>query len=78
MYNICTVFDELKRTMQQTGTEKFQIRTVSEITGVNAVTLRAWERRYGLIKPSHPKATGCIAEETLSWLKKYSVGFHRE
>lgn len=52
MYNICTVFDELKRTMQQTGTEKFPIRTVSEITGVNAVTLRAWERRYGLIKPS--------------------------
>lgn len=27
------------------------IRTVSEKTGVNAVTLRAWERRYGLIKP---------------------------
>lgn len=46
------LFDELKRTMQQTGTEKFPIRTVSEITGVNAVTLRAWERRYGLIKPS--------------------------
>lgn len=45
-------FDELKRTMQRTGTEKFPIRTVSEITGVNAVTLRAWERRYGLIKPS--------------------------
>lgn len=27
------------------------IRTVSEQTGVNSVTLRAWERRYGLIKP---------------------------
>lgn len=27
------------------------IRTVSSLTGVNAVTLRAWERRYGLIKP---------------------------
>lgn len=27
------------------------IRTVSELTGVNSVTLRAWERRYGLIKP---------------------------
>jgi DNA-binding transcriptional MerR regulator len=27
------------------------IRTVSTLTGVNPVTLRAWERRYGLIKP---------------------------
>jgi DNA-binding transcriptional MerR regulator/methylmalonyl-CoA mutase cobalamin-binding subunit len=29
----------------------FPIRTVSELTGVNAITLRAWETRYGLIKP---------------------------
>ncbi len=29
----------------------FPIRTVSTITGVNPVTIRAWERRYGLIKP---------------------------
>lgn len=27
------------------------IRTVSSLTGVNSVTLRAWERRYALIKP---------------------------
>jgi DNA-binding transcriptional MerR regulator len=27
------------------------IRTVSILTGVNAVTIRAWERRYGLIAP---------------------------
>lgn len=27
------------------------IREISKITGVNSVTLRAWERRYGLIKP---------------------------
>lgn len=27
------------------------IRTVTEQTGVHPVTLRAWERRYGLIKP---------------------------
>ena len=27
------------------------IRDVARITGVNAVTLRAWERRYGLIVP---------------------------
>lgn len=29
----------------------FPIGTVSEETGVNTVTLRAWERRYGLITP---------------------------
>ncbi len=29
----------------------FPIRTVSSLTGVNPITLRAWERRYGLIKP---------------------------
>ena len=27
------------------------IREISRLTGVNSVTLRAWERRYGLIKP---------------------------
>lgn len=29
----------------------FPIRVVSSETGVNAITLRAWERRYGLITP---------------------------
>lgn len=31
--------------------EQYPIRTVAAITGVNPVTLRAWERRYGLFKP---------------------------
>jgi len=31
--------------------EQLPIRTVASLTGVNAVTLRAWERRYGLIQP---------------------------
>lgn len=31
--------------------ELYPIRTVSALTGVNAVTLRAWERRYGLVQP---------------------------
>ncbi|MGD8688621.1 MAG: MerR family transcriptional regulator [Gammaproteobacteria bacterium] len=35
----------------------FPIRTVSQLTGVNPVTLRAWERRYGLVKP-HRTAKG--------------------
>ncbi len=29
----------------------YPIRTVSTLTGVNSVTLRAWERRYALIQP---------------------------
>lgn len=31
--------------------ELFPIREVSRLTGINPVTLRAWERRYGLIQP---------------------------
>ncbi len=31
--------------------ERFPIRTVAALTGVKAITLRAWERRYGLIRP---------------------------
>ena len=30
---------------------QFPIRTVSNLTGVNPITLRAWEKRYGLIQP---------------------------
>lgn len=29
----------------------FPIRTLAQLTGVNPVTLRAWERRYGVLKP---------------------------
>lgn len=43
--------------MSDQATGFFPIRTVSDITGVNSVTLRAWERRYGLIKP-HRTAKG--------------------
>nr|WP_256730425.1 MerR family transcriptional regulator [Pseudomonas sp. ANT_H12B] len=32
--------------------EFFPIREVARLTGVNPVTLRAWERRYGLIQPT--------------------------
>lgn len=35
----------------------YPIRTVSDLTDVNAITLRAWERRYGLFEPIR-KASG--------------------
>jgi DNA-binding transcriptional MerR regulator len=31
--------------------EFLPIREISRLTGINTVTLRAWERRYGLLKP---------------------------
>jgi len=31
--------------------EQFPIRTVAALTGVKVITLRAWERRYGFIRP---------------------------
>lgn len=33
------------------GAELVPIREISRVTGVNTVTLRAWERRYGLLIP---------------------------
>jgi len=34
-----------------TSGERLPIRTLSSLTGVNTVTLRAWERRHGLLSP---------------------------
>ena len=56
----------------------YPIRTVSEVSGVNAITLRAWERRYGLFKPKRtPKGHRLYSEkdilrirEVLALLKK--------
>jgi DNA-binding transcriptional MerR regulator/methylmalonyl-CoA mutase cobalamin-binding subunit len=38
--------------MDITATATLPIRTISSLTGVNAVTLRAWERRYGIVRPA--------------------------
>jgi len=37
------------------SSELFPIRTVSSLTGVNAITLRAWERRHDLVRPLRTK-----------------------
>lgn len=39
------------KTESASSSELFPISTVSRLTGVNTVTLRAWERRYGLVEP---------------------------
>lgn len=54
------------------------IREIARLTGVNPVTLRAWERRYGLIKPTRtPKGHRlyshddvALIKEVLSWLDR--------
>ncbi|MGB5397708.1 MAG: MerR family transcriptional regulator [Gammaproteobacteria bacterium] len=47
--------------------QQYPIRTVSEVTGVNAVTLRAWERRYGLIQPLRtPKGHRLYTQDDIS------------
>ena len=57
--------------MHETAGENFPIRTVAEITGVNAVTLRAWERRYGLIKPSRtPKGHRLYTNEDIRLIQE--------
>jgi DNA-binding transcriptional MerR regulator len=39
-----------------TTLELYPIRTVASLTGVNPITLRAWERRYGLIRPTRTES----------------------
>ena len=38
-------------TIENTAEKLYTIGTVAKLTGVGAITLRAWERRYGLIRP---------------------------
>ena len=45
------------KTNEQADTALYPIRTVADLTDVNAITLRAWERRYGLFEPVR-KASG--------------------
>ncbi|YCA16612.1 MerR family transcriptional regulator [Kushneria sp. AK178] len=47
------------------------MREVSRLTGVNSVTLRAWERRYGLIQPRRtPKGHRLYAREDIERVER--------
>lgn len=49
----------------------YPIRTVSAATGVNAVTLRAWERRYGLLTPRRtPKGHRLYTREQIDTIRR--------
>jgi DNA-binding transcriptional MerR regulator len=50
---------------------KYPIRTVTEQTGVHPVTLRAWERRYGLIKPERtPKGHRLYSQADIDAIRR--------
>lgn len=50
---------------------QYPIRTVSTLTGVNPVTLRAWERRYGLIKPARtPKGHRLYSQRQIERIQR--------
>ena len=47
------------------------IRTVANVTGINPVTLRAWERRYNLITPRRtPKGHRLYTEDDVELIKQ--------
>ena len=49
----------------------YPIRTVAGLTGINPVTLRAWERRYGLIKPKRtPKGHRLYSAQDIEQIRR--------
>ncbi|MEA3252901.1 MAG: MerR family transcriptional regulator [Pseudomonadota bacterium] len=59
------------QSMGHAGSALYPIREVSRLTGVNAVTLRAWERRYGLIRPQRtPKGHRLYAREDIQRVER--------
>jgi len=54
------------------------IRDAARATGVNPVTLRAWERRYGLVKPHRtPKGHRLYAPEQLQQIQQILTWLER-
>ena len=41
----------------------YPMRTITSLTGVNPVTLRAWERRYGRVQPQLTSGAICVGFE---------------
>ncbi|MFD1008310.1 MerR family transcriptional regulator [Oceanisphaera ostreae] len=49
---------------------KYPIRDVARLTGINPVTLRAWQRRYGLLKPARTeKGHRLYSEQDVSTIR---------
>ncbi|ABE57828.1 MerR family transcriptional regulator [Chromohalobacter israelensis] len=60
-----------EQAMDPASAPLYPIREVSRLTGVNSVTLRAWERRYGLIRPQRtPKGHRLYAREDIQRVER--------
>ncbi len=65
--------DSARKMIAPASSQKFYypIRKISELTGINPVTLRAWERRYGLIKPERtPKGHRLYTDEHVQLIRR--------
>lgn len=52
----------------------YPIRTVASLTGINPVTLRAWERRYGLLNPQRtPKGHRLYTRQDIDLIREAIV-----
>ena len=57
--------------MSATAPEQLSIRAIVALTGVNPVTLRAWERRYGLLRPERtPKGHRLYTHEHVETIRR--------
>ncbi len=59
---------------QQPEDALYPIRTVASLTGINPVTLRAWERRYGLLNPQRtPKGHRLYTRQDIDLIREAIV-----
>jgi len=53
------------------ATERLPIRTVASLTGVSPITLRAWERRHGLVRPERtPKGQRLYTHDQVDLIRR--------
>ena len=63
--------EAVKKTLAPPAEGLLPIRTVSSLTGVNSVTIRAWERRYGLIIPQRtPKGHRLYTQQNVERINR--------
>ncbi len=65
---------QVDKLLQNQENGLFPIRTVSAVTGVNPITLRAWERRYNLIIPQRtPKGHRLYTKEDIERIERVTA-----
>jgi DNA-binding transcriptional MerR regulator/methylmalonyl-CoA mutase cobalamin-binding subunit len=65
---------QIDKHLQNQDSGLYPIRTVSALTGVNPITLRAWERRYNLITPQRtPKGHRLYNKEDIELINRVTT-----